>query len=201
MFATHLAEDGSLTKKGHVQLNSSVTSTSETLAATPKAVKTAMDRADAAFLQANDIKGKWAGVVGSPLLTTDTQAQLQTKTQTVKNTLATNLTAKGQPTVGTESLTALANKVASVNTGKKWASGSGLSVSGGELSIRTLAFRPNFIIANGTSNNSFAIYKNGYCMTGATGQNPVVSSGTMYADGFDISTVFGAGTYDWIAFE
>lgn len=38
--------DGTLTAKGFVQLNSSVSSTSETLAATPKAVKTANDNAN-----------------------------------------------------------------------------------------------------------------------------------------------------------
>lgn len=110
-FTTHLDEKASLTKVGHVQLNSSTTSTDETTAATPKAVKTAMDRADAAFTQANDIKGKWASVVGSPLVSTDTQAQLQSKTQTIKNTLAANLTRKGAIASGTETLTELVNKV------------------------------------------------------------------------------------------
>ncbi|TCZ76189.1 hypothetical protein E0485_15240 [Paenibacillus albiflavus] len=43
-FAAHLAEDASLTKKGHVQLSSSVTSTSETLAATANAVKQVNDK-------------------------------------------------------------------------------------------------------------------------------------------------------------
>lgn len=42
---THLAEGASLTKKGHVQLNDTVTSTSKTQAATANAVKTAYDRA------------------------------------------------------------------------------------------------------------------------------------------------------------
>lgn len=40
---SHLAEDASLTKKGHVQLSSATNSTSEALAATPKAVKDAVD--------------------------------------------------------------------------------------------------------------------------------------------------------------
>ncbi|UII56718.1 phage tail protein [Cytobacillus spongiae] len=54
----HSAEDASLTQKGHVQLSSSVTSESELLAATPKAVKTAMDRADAAFTSASNGKNQ-----------------------------------------------------------------------------------------------------------------------------------------------
>ncbi|EHQ88303.1 tail fiber protein [Desulfosporosinus youngiae] len=45
----HLAEDATLTTKGHVQLSSSTTSTSTTLAATPSAVKVAMDKANAAI--------------------------------------------------------------------------------------------------------------------------------------------------------
>jgi hypothetical protein len=41
--AAHTAEDATLTTKGHVQLSSSTSSTSETLAATPKAIKTVKD--------------------------------------------------------------------------------------------------------------------------------------------------------------
>ncbi|OZT32021.1 phage tail protein, partial [Salmonella enterica subsp. enterica serovar Heidelberg] len=40
--------DGTLTQKGIVQLSSATDSTSEVLAATPKAVKAAMDKANAA---------------------------------------------------------------------------------------------------------------------------------------------------------
>ena len=43
--AAHLAEKASLTKEGHVQLSSAVTSLDETKATTPKAVKTAYDLA------------------------------------------------------------------------------------------------------------------------------------------------------------
>lgn len=71
------------------------------------------------FTNANSLKTDWAGVVGSPLVASDTSAQLKSKTQTIKNTLAANLSAKGQPSAGTEPLTALVNKVANVNTGKK----------------------------------------------------------------------------------
>ena len=119
----HLAQNASTTQSGHVQLNNTVTSTSTIQAATANAVKTAYDRAEAAFSQANDIKTKWASVVGSPLVSSDTQAQLQTKTQTIKDTLASNLSAKGQTASGTETLTSLVNKVANVNTGRKYANG------------------------------------------------------------------------------
>lgn len=134
-------EDASVTKKGRVQLSNETDSTSETLAATPKSVKDAKDAlstqignlsglnttaksnlvaaVNELFTFANDGKTKWSNVVGSPLASSDTFTQMQTKTQTVKNTLATNLTAKGQSSLGTETLTALVNKVANVETGKK----------------------------------------------------------------------------------
>ena len=76
--ATHKAERASLTEVGHVQLSNSTTSTSETLSATPLAVKTVMDRADAAFLQANNGKTDIASVVGSPATASNTFAQLKT---------------------------------------------------------------------------------------------------------------------------
>ncbi|MBB3132132.1 phage-related tail fiber protein [Paenibacillus rhizosphaerae] len=50
--------DASLTEKGKVQLSSATNSTSESMAATPKAVKAAYDRADAAFTSASEGKGK-----------------------------------------------------------------------------------------------------------------------------------------------
>jgi hypothetical protein len=50
--------DGTLTAKGFVQLNSSVSSTSETLAATPKAVKAANDNANNRVPSARKINGK-----------------------------------------------------------------------------------------------------------------------------------------------
>lgn len=46
---THKANLASLNTAGHVQLSNASDSESETLAATQKAVKTAMDRANAAF--------------------------------------------------------------------------------------------------------------------------------------------------------
>jgi hypothetical protein len=48
-FNEHKAETASLTTKGHVQLSNSTTSTDDTKAATPSAVKVAMDKANAAI--------------------------------------------------------------------------------------------------------------------------------------------------------
>lgn len=66
------------------------------------------------FTFANDGKTKWSSVIGSPLVSGDTFTQMQSKTQTIKDTLATNLTAKGQTSTGAEALQALANKVANI---------------------------------------------------------------------------------------
>lgn len=221
--AAHLAEDASLTQKGHVQLSSSVTSTSETLAATPKAVKTAMDRADAAFTQANDIKSKWASVIGSPLSATDTQALLQSKTQTIKNTLATNLTNKGQVSTGTETLTALVNKVANVNTGKKFASGSTNTIpnTNRRVEVRNLTFRPSLIVVEepslgdeyGSSRKVFVESRDSYASgivyygSDQTGPRAIFTNyWAVYADGFLTDmwyTNAGSTAYpvNWWAYE
>ncbi|WP_075209087.1 tail fiber protein [Cytobacillus solani] len=52
----HLAERSSLEKAGHIQLNSATNSTDETTAATPKAVKAAMDKANEAFTSVDNGK-------------------------------------------------------------------------------------------------------------------------------------------------
>lgn len=96
-FLTHTEKTSSLTVSGHVKLSNSVTSASEVLAATPKAVKTAMDRADAAFTSASN--GKSA--IGAAITGVD-----PTVTVPLDPTFANLATAIGQ-----------------INTGKKWASG------------------------------------------------------------------------------
>lgn len=58
--AAHTPPDASLTTKGIVQLNNAVNSTSETLAATPKAVKTAYDKAVSAEAAATAAAAKSA---------------------------------------------------------------------------------------------------------------------------------------------
>jgi hypothetical protein len=68
------------------------------------------------FTNANNGKQNWVDVVGSPLVNTDTFSTLKSKTQTIKDGLATNLVAKGVSATGTETLTALKDKVANINT-------------------------------------------------------------------------------------
>jgi len=115
---THLADDASITKKGHVQLSSAVTSTDETKAATPKAVKTAMDRADAAFTSASNGKS----LIGTAITGVDD-----------------NLVVPTDPTFQN-----LADLIGSISTGKKWASGT-TTVSATSI-VATLDFKPSIIL-------------------------------------------------------
>lgn len=167
--------DATTTQKGVVQLSNSTTSTSETLAATPKAVKDAKDGLSAQigilsglnttakdnlvnavnelFTFANDGKSKWSSVIGSPLASSDTFTQMQTKTQTIKDVLADNLTAKGQTSTGAETLTSLVNKVSAIVPGRPIASGE-TTVSSTSLNINGLSFKPKSLFLFGSLNSS-----------------------------------------------
>ena len=100
------------------------------------------------FTNANSLKSDWAGVIGSPLASTDTSAQLKSKTQAIKDTFATNLTNKGQSSVGTETFQALVDKIANISTGKRTASGTAVTTSGtnNPFSISGLAFTPGIVV-------------------------------------------------------
>lgn len=112
------------------------------------------------FTNADNAQRSFAGVVGSPSVPGDTVTKITNDLQTVKNTLASNLTAKGQPSQGTEPVKTLADKVANVNTGKKFANGTVTASSvngsfqlssGGAMSSRFaevtgLSFKPSFIL-------------------------------------------------------
>lgn len=206
---THLAEKATLTTVGHTQLSSATNSDSEALAATPKAVKTAMDRADAAFTQANDIKGKWASVVGNPLASTDTQAQLTSKTQAIKSVLATNLTNKGQPSAEAEPLSDLAGKVANIIIGRKWASGI-KAASSGTLAITGLSFKPSVIVMHESGGNQVFINTGIAAKTGvlvAAQYYTVIPSAniTITTTSFTIKDFMDGGfmtkSWNWVAYE
>lgn len=139
---SHKNEEATISTKGHVQLTSAINSESETLAATAKAVKTVMDRANEAFTQANNSKNGVVGVIGSPAITDNTFAEVIGILQTIKNTLASNLTAKGQSSVGTEALMGLVNKIPDISTGVKYAEGTITITNAGENYVRGLAFKP-----------------------------------------------------------
>jgi len=75
------------------------------------------------FTFANSGKTDIASVIGSPATSGDTFTQLKTHIQTSKNDLATNLTAKGQTSAGTETLDALVDKVLTISTGSEITTG------------------------------------------------------------------------------
>lgn len=70
-----------------------------------------------AFQFANNGKEGIASVIGSPATAGNTFPQLKTHIQNAKNKLATNLSNVGQASVGTETLDALAAKVANAQSG------------------------------------------------------------------------------------
>ena len=115
---------------------------------------------DELFTNADNAQKAFAGVVGSPSAPGDTVTKITSDLQTGKNTLASNLTAKGTSASGTETLAALAAKVANVNTGKRFATGnyitSGSTIlfaDGGTgsypaatINVTGLAFKPSTIV-------------------------------------------------------
>jgi hypothetical protein len=168
------------------------------------------------FTNANNGKQNWVDVIGSPLLNTDTFATLKTKTQTLKNTLATNLTAKGQSSVGTDSLSNLINKVASISTGKKYANGTVVSSSGTwNISVTGLSFKPTSIIVSGgtsgTHSTANVIYKEDFFFPYGNAvklrsDNSITQSipstyMSVASNGFTITTGDANATYKWIAIE
>ncbi len=77
------------------------------------------------FQFADNGKKNIASVIGSPLSSSDTFDSMKSKIQTLKNTFASNLTSKGQSSNGSDTLNNLINKIPNINTGKKWAEGTG----------------------------------------------------------------------------
>ena len=187
------------------QLGTKANETDNTRSTTSKTVTGAINEL---FTNANNGKQNWVDVIGIPLVNTDTFITLKSKTQAVKNTMASNLTAKGQSSVGTESLTSLVDKVALVNTGKKWASGSYAVPANGDIVVSGLAFKPSIVLF---------IYDNsyyGFCYEAALIDGYITfATPTSYFRFFDTiykTTPDGfrfylqdtpALTYNWIAIE
>ncbi|GCD83658.1 hypothetical protein PTHTG4_27220 [Parageobacillus thermoglucosidasius] len=179
------------------------------------------------FTFANSGKSSVASAIGSPASSGDTFSQLathiinhktslanslgsgsgsdslqtlvNTRLQGLKNTLATNLTNKGQTANGSETLLSLINKVANVNTGKRWASGSGVP-TGNVLTVTNLSFTPRYAIA----------IVNGYVAANYEGTTSVFSNSVnsyiantyihFRTNGLDIYFPT-SGSISWIAFE
>jgi hypothetical protein len=184
------------------------------------------------FTFANDGKSSIAAVIGSPATNGDTFATLanhitnhksslanslgsgssadslqtlvSTRLQELKNTLATNLTNKGQTANGSETLLSLINKVANVNTGKKWATGTVASDSSGMVTVNGLNFKPTVI---------FVWRMNSYisCYCENVGSNTYLYNGTTYpitynggyvnSTGFKIKGEAPSLFHGWLAIE
>ncbi|MEH7456314.1 hypothetical protein V7183_03535 [Bacillus sp. JJ1127] len=98
------------------------------------------------FTSADNGKKALATVIGSPATSDNTFVQLKTHIQNAKNKGAANLTAKGTSASGTESLDSLMSKIANVNTGKKWATGTGnLPGTTASITISGLTFIPSLL--------------------------------------------------------
>jgi hypothetical protein len=176
---------------------------------------------DELFQFANNGKTDIASVIGSPATNGDTFTQLKTHIQNSKNTLATNLSNKGQSSVGTEGLASLVAKVANVNTGKKWASGNGVSNGGAgnqQLYVSGLTFEPMLVVAKysekdntdyGNSGGLF-IYINKLLIgtvnninfdltwTGGYSNSGRIS---VFSGGFAVTNPWPNKPWDWLALE
>lgn len=173
--------DASTATKGIVQLNDSVSSTLTTQAATANAVKTAMDRADAAFTQASD--GKTA--------------------------VASAVTAKGVAASPADTFLTLATKIGQISTGKKWESGT-VSASANTITVTGLSFQPSMILAILSAGNqiTMAIYASGNYSSNSqilsfhtnNVGTIIKSTPTITSNGFSLP-IFLYGSYKWMALE
>lgn len=113
------------------------------------------------FQYADNGKKNWVDVIGSPLSKEDSFSTLKSKTQTLKNTMASNLNSKKVSASGTENLNSLINKIKNINVGKKFATGTRTSTMSPNLgTISDLEFRPSTVIWYGTLYESSRVYMN-----------------------------------------
>ena len=175
------------------------------------------------FQFADNGKKNIATVIGSPLTTSDTFDNMKSKIQTLKNTFASNLTAKGQSSSGSDTLNNLINKIPNINTGKKWARG---TPSGGRpFTVSNLSFKPSYIIiymkypspysgsssifeyviAATPSNKNLMIggYGSFELNGSSSGASATTVRYTITDDGFTVNTDFGSGNLEifYICFE
>lgn len=101
------------------------------------------------FTFADNGKKNWVDVIGSPLLNTDSFSTLKSKTQTLKNTMASNLSSKKVSASGTEDLSNLIDKIKSIDTGFKFATGEISFPDNKE--VTELSFKPLIVYLSGTN--------------------------------------------------
>ena len=123
--------DGTTTTKGIIKLNNATNSTSQTEAATPSAVKSAMDRANEAFTSASNGKSYIAGKVGN-VSNGNTFTEIGDRIQNDKNNFSAQLNAKNVSASGNEALASLVSKIGNISIqgmgGKRFVSGTATSM-------------------------------------------------------------------------
>lgn len=117
------------------------------------------------FQCANNGKQYMVDAIGNPLVKTDTFATMKSRINTLKNTMANNLKAKGVTATGTETLNSLISKIVNISLsslgGKKYATGIAVPGSfttykdnysanayGYPITLTGIGFIPRFIIVS-----------------------------------------------------
>ncbi len=159
--------DGTTTTKGIVKLNNATNSTSQTEAATPLAVKLAMDRANEAFTGADNYKKGIAGVIGNPVLDTQNKDEAVNSIQGLKNNTAAELRAKNVSASGNEALASLVSKIGNISIEGM----GGVLIAKGRITLEnvkgscqsvTLPFAPTHIITTTTRIDVYGLYAKKY---------------------------------------
>ena len=200
-FTTHKAEDATA---AHLGKNIGVEDVSSHFTAT-----TVEGVLNELFTFADNGKTNIAFVVGYPATASGTFSQLQAVIQNAKNDMATNLTNKGTSAVESETLQVLADKIANVSTGIKFAEGSlSTSTPYGQSKIYTvngLDFIPKTIIVVNDNYNtaiSYGIADSGTVINPAVSpsRNHMIQISNPTYGSFDIGIVADSGySYDFIA--
>lgn len=169
--SSHMGVSATTGARGHVQLSTSTTSTSTTMAATPSAVKAAMDQANAAFQSASDGKTK----------------------------IASAITGKGVAAEGTETFDQLSAKINQISTGVQQVNWSVMSGSGSVVDntgrtvfgANPLTFNlDDFGFSNGRP-DKLIIYRNGAPEVTVWSSDPL-NTGT------GDNTAYGGMMYDFL---
>lgn len=195
--------DATTTTKGIAQLSSATNSTSETMAATPKAVKTAYDAAAAAQATANAANTTATAASNSvgPLSSLLTGAkgntvaainELFTSASNGKSSIAAAITGKGVLASGSDTFASLAQKISQIPTGIKVASGNfspAITGHSGDSAaptgtISNLPFSPKVLILYGY----FQLYS-------VPGPIAVITLGNLYAYNINGTLAIGDSLY------
>ena len=180
--AAHQADDATTSKKGHVQLSDATDSTSQTLAATPNAVKQAYDRANEAFTSASNGKQ----LVGNAITGVDDSVVIPTN-----------------PTFED-----LASAIGGISAGAKRAEGSGSVEQHVDLEVIGLGFKPAVVVIKwqyGVGVGTLKYNSDSYWEDAGsvTHSRPWLRVRDVLDDGFVVRNN-GTGSYtifDWIAYD